>query len=361
MSEDSQDVEREHEPTQKRLDDARKRGDVPRSADLATAGALSGLVLGLLVTGPAAIEAAGSAGAGLLSEADRLGPDFLASGRTALGSVLAQLIVPFLPLFLLPLVAAILAVIAQRGLIFAPEKLAPQLSRISPLTAAKHKFGREGWFEFAKSAAKLIVVCLLTASLAIRHGDDIFLSLQLGPGQAAALLLQVVVEFLGLALLIALVFGGADFGWQWLQHRRRNRMSRQEMVDEHKDSDGDPHMKGHRRQRGREIALSQMLQDVAKADVIIVNPTHYAVALKWKRGDRTAPICVAKGVDDVAARIREKAAELGIPIHRDPPTARAIHATVEVGAPIRPEHFKSVAAAIRFSETMRKKARAARR
>ncbi len=120
---------------------------------------------------------------------------------------------------------------------------------------------------------------------------------------------------------------GLDYGWQYLQHRRRNRMSRQEMVDEHKDSDGDPHMKGHRRQRGREIAMSQMLQDVAKADVIVVNPTHYAVALKWKRGDKTAPICLAKGVDDVAARIREKAAEVGIPIHRDPPTARAIYAS----------------------------------
>ena len=92
-----------------------------------------------------------------------------------------------------------------------------------------------------------------------------------------------------------------------------------------------------------------------------MNPTHYAVALKWKRGDRTAPICLAKGTDDIAARIRQKAAEVGIPIHRDPPTARAIHASVEVGAPIRPEQFKAVAAAIRFAEAMRKKARAVRR
>jgi flagellar biosynthesis protein FlhB len=100
---------------------------------------------------------------------------------------------------------------------------------------------------------------------------------------------------------------------------------------------------------------------VAKADVIIVNPTHYAVALKWKRGDRNPPLLLAKGVDDVAARIREKASELGIPIHRDPPTARAIFATVEVGSAIRPDQFKPVAAAIRFAEAMRKKARAVRR
>ena len=106
--------------------------------------------------------------------------------------------------------------------------------------------------------------------------------------------------------------------------------------------------------------MTQMLQDVARADVIVVNPTHYAVALKWQRGDKSAPICLAKGVDVVAARIREKAAEAGVPIHRDPPTARAIYATVEVGHAIRPEHFKSVAAAIRFAEAMRKRAKARR-
>ena len=103
-----------------------------------------------------------------------------------------------------------------------------------------------------------------------------------------------------------------------------------------------------------------MLAEVAKADVIVVNPTHYAVALQWKRGDKSAPICLAKGVDDKATRIREKAAEAGIPIHRDPPTARAIYGSVEVGQPIQHEHFKAVAAAIRFAEAMRKKAKARR-
>jgi len=361
MKEDDDDTEREHEPSQKRLDDARKRGDVPRSADLTTAGALSGLVLGLIVAGPIATDAAGAAGARLISQADLLAPDFLAAGRAGAGAVLSSLLLPFAPLFLLPVAAALVAVVAQRALVFAPEKLVPKLSRISPLAAAKHKFGREGLFEFAKNTVKLVVVCLLASVLAVHHADDIFISMQQTAAQATLLLFQVILEFLALALAIAVIFGGADFGWQWLQHRRRNRMSRQELLDEHKESDGDPQMKGHRRQRGREIAMNQMLQDVAKADVIIVNPTHYAVALKWKRGDRTAPICLAKGVDDVAARIREKAAELGIPIHRDPPTARAIHATVEVGAPIRPEHFKSVAAAIRFAEAMRKKARAVKR
>ena len=130
-------------------------------------------------------------------------------------------------------------------------------------------------------------------------------------------------------------------------------MSFQDMKDETKDSEGDPHAKGMRRQKGQEIALNRMLQDVAKADVIIVNPTHYAVALRWKRSDRHAPVCVAKGIDEVAARIREKAAIAGVPLHSDPPTARAIYASVEIGAPVKPEHYKPVAAAIRFAEALK--------
>ena len=355
------DTEREHEPTQKRLDDARKRGDIPRSADLTSAAVYAGLLLALFTTGYAAVQHMGSAGMTLLGQADRLAPMFMRAGRAPAAGLLADFALPFMPLVVLPLVAALLGIAGQRSLVFSPEKLVPKLSRISILASFGQKFGREGLFAFAKSVAKLLVVCVLVGILVSRHASDTLLTLQLSSGQTMALMVRILMEFLALALLSTLTFGGIDYGWQFLQHRRRNRMSRQEMVDEHKESDGDPHMKGHRRQRGREIAMGQMLQDVATADVIMVNPTHYAVALKWKRGDRSAPICVAKGVDEIAARIREKAAELGIPIHRDPPTARAIYASVEVGAPIRSEHFKAVAAAIRFAEAMRKKAKAAYR
>jgi flagellar biosynthetic protein FlhB len=138
---------------------------------------------------------------------------------------------------------------------------------------------------------------------------------------------------------------------------RKHRMSHKEMRDEHKQMEGDPHMKQERRQRAIDIAMNKMLADVPDADVVVVNPTHYAVALKWDRKRGTAPKCVAKGVDEVAAKIREIAAENGVALHSDPPTARAIHASVEVGDEIRPEHYRAVAAAIRFAEALRKKAR----
>ena len=134
-------------------------------------------------------------------------------------------------------------------------------------------------------------------------------------------------------------------------------MSRKEMTDEHKNSEGDPHVKAKRRQKGQEIAMNKMLIDVVTADVVIVNPTHYAVALKWEKGGGRAPVCVAKGVDEMAARIREKAAEAGVPLHQDPPTARILHASLQIGQEIATDQYKAVAAAIRFAEKMRQRSR----
>ncbi len=358
MSQPDDDVEREHEPSQRRLDQAREKGDVPRSMDLISAAVYGGFLLALLATGADALQQAANAGMTLIAHSDRLAPLILQSGRAPTAGLISAFAVPFLPLLLLPLVAALLAVAAQRALIFSPDKLMPKLSRISPIASLGQKFGADGLFSFVKSVVKLIVVCILVGILALRHANDLVTSLTVDPKQSMVLLVQILFEFLLLAFIATLVFGGFDYAWQYLQHRRRNRMSRQEMVDEYKESDGDPQAKAQRRQRGREIATNQMLAEVAKADVIVVNPIHYAVALKWQRGDKSAPICVAKGVDDIAARIREKAAETGIPIHRDPPTARAIYGSVDVGQPIQQEHFKAVAAAIRFAEAMRKRARA---
>lgn len=353
--------DKEHAPSQKRLDDARKRGEVPKSAELITAASYAGLLVAGLVAGGAALLRAGETGAMLLGQADRMAPVFLAAARPPAGGLMLSLSATLAPLFLLPMAAALFAVLAQRALVFAPEKLQPKLSRISPFSNAKQKFGREGLVAFAQSTAKLLVVGTVLGLFMTRHADAILMSLHMTPAQSSAAMVRILLDFLFLVLLIAGVFGGIDYLWQLHLHSFRNRMSRKEMMDEMKDSEGDPHVKQHRRQRGQEIATNRMLLDVARADVIIVNPTHYAVALKWQRSDRTAPICLAKGIDEVAARIREKAAEAGVPLHSDPPTARALHASVEIGAAIRPEHYRAVAAAIRFSEAMRRRTPRTRR
>ena len=356
MSQDN-DAEKSHEPSQRKLDEARKKGDVPRSMDLSAAAVYGGAVLTILVTGAWMVDSFGTSAIGVIEQSDRISQLLTQSGQAASRELIVAFGLPFLPVFLIPMLAAILAIAAQRGFIFASDKIAFKGNRINPITALGQKFGAEGIFQFLKGLAKMIVVCIIVAYMVPDYAQKVLATASQDARQSSALMVEIIVQFLILSLLATLVFGGLDYGWQWLQHRKRNMMTRQEAVEEQKDQEGDPNVKMQRRFKGREMAMSQVLTAVASADVIIVNPTHYAVALKWQRGDRNAPVLVAKGVDEVAARIREKASEMGVPIHRDPPTARAIHATVEVGEPIRPDQYKAVAAAIRFAEAMRKRAR----
>jgi flagellar biosynthesis protein FlhB len=351
------DTEKEHAPSQKRLDDARNRGEFARSADLVSAVALAGFVIAVLMTGATAMMRLGAGATTLLDQPDRLAGLMTHSARPVLAQAMQAMITPFAPLFLLPMGAVIAFLFAARGLVFTGEKLAPKLSRLSPIATAKQKFGPDGLFEFGKSTVKLCIISVLLFYLLSLRAPAVLGSFALAPAPATVLLGRLLVEFLLCALLISAVIGGLDYGWQVHRHIIRNRMSRKEMLDEMKDSDGDPHIKGQRRQRAVEIASNQMLADVATADVVIVNPTHYAVALRWKRGGRSAPVCVAKGVDEIAAQIRNAAIAAQVPIHSDPPTARALHATVEIGAAIPPAQFRAVAAAIRFAEAMRAKAR----
>jgi flagellar biosynthetic protein FlhB len=166
-------------------------------------------------------------------------------------------------------------------------------------------------------------------------------------------MLQMLTQFVIAVLIVSAAIAAIDYAWQRHSHLAKNRMTRQEVLDETKRSEGDPHLKARRRQRGQELATNRMLSDVKDAAVVVVNPTHYAVALAWTPQDDTPPVCVAKGVDEIAARIREEAQIHGVPIHSDPSTARALHASVSLGDPIEREHFAAVAAAIRFAQRMR--------
>lgn len=345
-------AEKSHEPTQKKLADARRKGELPRSTDVNGTAALAGLALALAAGGAGMAEGAGGLLAGWLAAAD--GAE---DGRSAWGLLLAALRAT-LPIWLVPAVAVIVAVAAQRAFVFAPVKLRPQLSRISPLAQAKQKYGWSGLFEFAKSAAKLAAITLAAGLFIAARREEILASLAAGPRQVGWLMGELLVDFLLVSLAVTAAIAALDYFWQRYDHHRRHRMSHKELRDEHKETEGDPHLKQARRRRGEEIARNRMLADVPKSDVVIVNPQHYAVALRWERGSGRVPVCLAKGTDELAARIRERAAEAGVPIHRDPPTARALHASVEIGAEIRPEHYRAVAAAIRFAERMRAAARA---
>jgi flagellar biosynthetic protein FlhB len=349
MSGDSS-AEREHDPTPQRLEEARRKGDVAQSADLTAAAAAAGFLLSLALFGPGLVDGIGRTGVTMLAMPDQM-------GRAELSAAAVRVLLAFLPLVLLPAGAAVLCLVAQQSLVLATGKIAPKLSRISPLATARQRFGGEGIADFLKGTAKMILVGTVLAVFLLARLPEIFAAQGLAPGQAARLMGELLLAFLAMSLALSLVLGGLDYLRQRMRFLKRNRMTRQELIDEMKRSEGDPQLKAQRRQRGREIATNRMLADVPQADVVIVNPTHYAVALKWDRKARQAPVCVAKGVDEIAARIRERAAAAGVPIHRDPPTARLLHATLEIGQEIRPDQYRAVAAAIRFADAMRLRAR----
>lgn len=357
MSGAEDDQDKEHEATPQKLIEARKRGDVPRSADLLMAAGIGGFLLALFSIGGWVIEKAGAAGMVLLDQSEPLSRMATSGGKTQVAGFLLAFAGPPLALLGLPPLLVLATVAVTRSYAFAPDRILPKLSRISPVATARHKFGTEGLVEFGKSALKLCLVGWVLYLFLASRIEEIVATVYLAPGLSAGFLTRLVLEFLFVLFLMALILGGADYLWQVHLFRKRNKMSRKEVMDEFKENEGDPHLKSARRQRAQEVATNRMLTDVAKADVVVVNPTHYAVALRWERTKGKAPVCVAKGVDEIALRIRERAAEHGVPIHSDPPTARAVFATVEIGQEIRIEHYRAIAAAVRFADAMRKKAR----
>lgn len=357
MSGEDDDTDREHEATPQKLAEARKKGDIARSADLLMAAGIVGFLAALHAMGGWVVREAGSAGMVLLGQADRLSHLSTSGTGMPLAGHLVAFAAPPLALLIPPMVTVLAVIAVTRGFVVAPDRIAPKLSRISLVATASHKFGVEGLVEFVKSATKLGLVSVILYAFLASRLEEILATVYLSPNLSAAVLSRLTLEFLFIVLLVAVTFGGVDYLWQLHLYRQRNRMSRKEIMDEFRESEGDPHLKSARRQRAQEVATNRMLADVAQADVVVVNPAHFAVALRWDRSKGGAPVCVAKGVDEIARQIRERAAEHGIPIHSDPPSARAMHATIEIGQEIRSEHYRAVAAAIRFADAMRKKAR----
>lgn len=358
MSGTDDESDKTFDATPQKLLEARKKGDIAKSTDLLTAAAYLGLLVALLTAGTHGLNQMGTALMVMIDQSSDLAPLILSG---AAGSSVADLMRTIgwslAPIFALPALGVIFALVAQRGLVFAPSKLEPKLNRISVIANAKNKFGRTGLFEFAKSFAKLLIFSACLAAFIRSWLPQMIGVLQTNPQTSIQLLTKICISFLMVAVIVSGMIGGIDAIWQHFDHLRKNRMSRKEITDENKDSEGDPHLKQERRQRAMAASQNKMMQDVPSADVIIVNPTHYAVALRWSRLPGEAPVCVAKGVDEIAGTIRRLAAESKVPIHSDPPTARALFAAVEIGQQIRQEDFAPVAAAIRFAEDMRKRAK----
>ena len=336
-----------YEASRRKLEDARKKGEIVRSQDAVNLVVLATFVVGLsLVFDELMTDIVLDMQSFLARSVERrAGLD----ATDSFGRVTGWITPLFATLLLLPCATVIAGLIAARQVIFTPDKLKPKLNRISVIANAKKKYGWAGLFDFAKNFAKFLVfACILWVF--VSDGYRLFQTAILrGEHMAIANIYEVARRWFWISLVAYGLFAAIDVVWQMHSHARKNRMSHKEMKDEHKNEEGDENIRQQRRAKAEEIAKNRMLLDVPKAAVVITNPTHYAVALEWSGAHDAVPKCVARGTDETARRIREIAVQSGVPLYRDPPTARELYATVKVGMTIERDHYKAVAAAIGYA------------
>jgi flagellar biosynthetic protein FlhB len=347
MAEETDSHSKTEEPTAKRLDDARKKGDVARSADLPSWASLAAVVSVLAFLGGSMARDLLFALVPFIAHPDAFhleGPGAIAVMRTAMTAALPVIVV----VMLAAAAAGVAGNLVQSGLLWTVDKLKPDFKKVSPQEGFKRIYGPDGLMQFIKSLAKVLLVAVVCWVALKPHHAAIVGILRAEPAAilpfAAGLLKAVAFSVLG----VLAVGAGADWFWQRHRFMQRMRMSREELKEEMKQSDGDPHIKARQRQIRMERARRRMMQNVPKATVVITNPTHFAVALRYVAGETAAPECVAKGVDAIALKIREVAADAGVPIIEDPPLARALYATVDVDEVIPQQHFEAVAKIIGF-------------
>ena len=258
-----------------------------------------------------------------------------------IGSILA------LPALLL-IAAALAASLVQHGFLFAPERLKPDLKKISPIAGMKRLFSLRSVAEFLKGLLKIAIVGTVAVLLML----PVISELPSVPDKSVAdnlgMIHALAVRMLAGVVAVLALIAGLDFMYQRFEHSKKLRMTKQEVKDEYKQTEGDPHVKARLRAIRIERARQRMMQAVPEADVVITNPTHYAVAIKYDVEEMPAPKVVAKGVDQLAERIRAVAEEHGVPIVENPPLARTLHAAVDLDEEIPAEHYRAVAEVIAY-------------
>jgi flagellar biosynthetic protein FlhB len=346
MADEDDSADKTQDPTQKRLDEALERGDVVKSHEINTWFVIAGGTLVLSTF-------SGSIGSGILVPLRNLiakswmihtdGPGLLALAQSLGYVVIAALGVPFLMMAL----AAIAGNMVQHRLVWSAESLKPKFSKLSPAAGLKRIFGKQAAANFGKGLFKLVALGAVMTMILWPERYRLEAMVRFDPETILSITTSLTLRLLGAVVAMLAVVAIADYLFQYRQWFQRQKMSLQEMKEEFKQSEGDPHIKGKIRQLRHARMKKRMMAAVPKASVVITNPTHYAVALSYERG-MPAPVCVAKGVDLLALKIREIAGKHDIPVVENVPLARALYATVEVDEEIPVEHYHAVAEIIGY-------------
>ncbi len=347
MADEADNFQRTEEPTPKRLEDARKRGDSPKSQELVAAVMLAAGALVLwLFAGPAA-KSLMEAGAVFLDHPQEFAIDGASLQRlfAAIGARIGAVLAGVGALFL---AAAFLANVGQARPVFTAARLAPKLSKLSPLAGAKRIFGPSGLFNFTKGVAKILIIGGILVYALWPDRALLIGLLEAGEQQLLDLARAETLKLLILTVSAMAVIAALDYGFQRHSWMQRLRMTKEEVKRELKETEGDPIIRGRLRQMRETRARRRMIAAVKDATVLVMNPTHVAVALKYEVGVTEAPVCVAKGADETALRMRAAAEIYRVPVVENPPLARALFAGVEVDEEIPVDHYEAVANVISF-------------
>ncbi len=347
MAEDTDPDSKTEDATGKRLDEARSKGDVPKTPDLPQWASMAAVTGVLVVMG-------GSFANGLMRD---LTPflahpgDFELENNGAV-QVMRQGLLAAMPIMLAVLLtcaaAGIFGNFIQTGFMWAPDKIKPDISKLSPLGGLKRMFGIDGFISFFKSLIKIFVIGFICWMTLRPHWSELQELSMAEPERMLPFAVEILKSLFYSVLGALGVAALADWFLQRFRFAQRMKMSREEIKEENRQAEGDPQIKAKLRQQRMEKSRRRMMLRVAKATVVVVNPTHYAVALLYDTDEAPAPLCVGKGVDTLAFKIREVAEANNVPIIEDPPLARALYATVEIDQSIPREHYSAVAKVIGF-------------
>jgi flagellar biosynthetic protein FlhB len=347
MADDQDKSQQTEEPTAKRLEQARQNGDMVKSQEVGAFVLLAGGTLAIAMFGKYTAVGLARTLTIFLEQPDAMNVD--GPGLTHMTRLLlSQLAVILGPIFGVMVLAALAGHLIQGRPTFSTEKLMPDLSKLSPMSGLKRMFGMDGWVNLLKGLVKIAIVGAAVWMQLWPERNAMENVLGQSAGDVVGDMTHLLFKVLMTALAALAVIAGLDYFWQRLQFFKRNRMSKQEIKEEYRQNEGDPTIKAKIRQIRHERARKRMMARVPEATVVLMNPTHYAVALQYESGKMAAPICVAKGVDALALRIRAVAEENDVPVVENPPLARALHAAIEIDEPVPAEHFKAVAQVIGY-------------
>lgn len=344
-NEQADDSQKTEEPTPKKIEESRKKGQVALSREINNWVMLFTGTIVILAIGPSALRALKNHMQSYIEKAHVMpsipGGFVLGDSFWTVISILALPLIVFM-------IAAFLAPFLQIGPLFAPETIKPDISKISPFQGFKRLFSLRSIMEFVKGILKIGIIGVVGVILLYPFYGKVDHMIGLPLPSMMDELQGLIIRLMSGILVVLLVVAVIDLIYQRYEHHKKMRMTKQELKDEYKQTEGDPHVRAKLRQLRQEKARVRMMQAVPEADVVITNPTHYSLALKYDPDEMDAPVLIAKGVDDLAMRIREAAKEHDIPLYENKPLARVLYDTVEIDQMIPPEHYQAVAEVISY-------------